>query len=141
MEEEKKGEGWELAWRSRWSMVVVKTCMRKGRANRVDETPMEVGGVTLWWDELVCNRPRPGVEPEEGCRDRIGIRFGARLAILPLSGVREVLAARTRRPELSLRAVGRWPVPKRRLHFKLASGFRPASRCLPSTNQTPQDAR
>jgi hypothetical protein len=24
-------------------MVIVKTCMRKGRANRVDETPMEAG--------------------------------------------------------------------------------------------------
>jgi hypothetical protein len=26
---------------------VIKTCVRKGRANRLDETPMEAGGVTL----------------------------------------------------------------------------------------------
>jgi hypothetical protein len=37
---------------------VIKTCVRKGRANRLDETPTEAGGVTLWWErEVIWNRP------------------------------------------------------------------------------------
>ena len=59
---------------------VIKTCVRKGRANRLDETPTEAGGVTLWWErEVIWNRPRPGVGPGGGggfC-DRIGITIGA----------------------------------------------------------------
>lgn len=83
----------------------VKTCVRKGWANRVDETPMEAGGVTLWWEQLICSRRRPAVEPAEGgrtCRDRTGLRFGARQAILPRPGVRAMLSRTTRRAELGL---------------------------------------
>lgn len=44
----------------------VKTCVRKGWANRVDETLMEAGGVTLWCEQLICSRRRPGVELRRG---------------------------------------------------------------------------
>jgi hypothetical protein len=75
--------GWNLA-EEVVEHSAVKTCVRKGWANRVDETPMEAGGVTLSWEQLICNRRRPGVEPEKGtgCRDRISIRISVRQAIL-----------------------------------------------------------
>ena len=59
---------------------VIKTHVRKGRANRLDETPTEAGGVTLWWErEVISNRPRPGVGPGGGGEfcDRISITIGA----------------------------------------------------------------
>jgi hypothetical protein len=57
------------------------------------------GGVTPWCEQLICSRRRPGVEPAEGreaCRDRTGLRFGARQAILPRPVVRAMLSRTTR---------------------------------------------
>jgi hypothetical protein len=57
--------GWNLA-EEVVEHSAVKTCVRKGWANRVDETPMEAGGVTLSWEQLICNWHRPGVESQKG---------------------------------------------------------------------------
>jgi hypothetical protein len=118
---------------------VIKTGVRKGRANKLDETPIKAGGVTLSWERSVSVT---GLDPEWGRRrgfcDRIGITIGARLAILPQLGGWGDFGGHDATTRAEREAVGRRALPKPWLNFKLASGLWPASRCSPSANQTPR---
>lgn len=135
--EERRGTGDNLA--EQVEHGAIKTCVRKGRANRLDETPAEAGGVTLWWErENIWNWPRPEVGPGGGGISRQNQHHNRCLTGDPAS-VRRVADfdghdATTRgEPEV----VGRRALPKPWLNFKLASGLWPASRCPHQPTKTP----
>ena len=74
--------------------------------------------------ELVCNRSRPGVGPEEGgFRDRIGITIGARQAILPQPGRWEDFGRHDATTRGEPEAVGRRALPKPWLILNWHQGY------------------
>jgi hypothetical protein len=102
----------------------VKTCVRKGRANRLDETPISQ-------EALRCRGERSvsvtGLDPEWGRRrgfcDRIGITIVARQAIFASARRVGGFGGHDATTRAEREAVGCRALPKPWLNFKLASGL------------------